>query len=175
MADNVRHVQVSPISLLLIIAAFQMWLQAIAIVLPRVQDQYSSLLIPLPTSFPVIDKPFFDLVPDGRIGALSSSMFAGMMFGAVGWGTCEWPGQWRSGVLILTIHYPGTDLLGRSMAFNGTLLFTSLFGLGATITTSFWTLCVALFLLGSAVGVRVSRLCLSTRGKLKGCIGIDAN
>jgi len=54
-------------------------------------------------------------------------------------------------------RYPGSDLLGRSVAFNGTLLFTSLFGLGATITTSFWSLCVALFLLGSAVGVRVFR------------------
>lgn len=53
--------------------------------------------------------------------------------------------------------YPGSDLLGRSVAFNGTLLFTSLFGLGATMTTSFWSLCVALFLLGSAVGVRVFR------------------
>lgn len=27
-------------------------------------------------------------VPDSYIGTLSSSMFAGMMFGAVGWGTC---------------------------------------------------------------------------------------
>ena len=61
------------------------------------------------------------------------------------------------------------------MAFNGTLLFTSLFGLGATITTSFLSLCIALFLLGSAVGVSVSRSCLSTREKLKGCIGINAN
>ena len=57
----------------------------------------------------------------------------------------------------------GSDLLGRSMAFNGTLLFTSLFGIGATVTTSFWSLCVALFLLGSAVGVRFSRPYLSTR------------
>jgi len=95
-------------------------------------------------------------------------MFAGMMVGAVGWGTCKWPGSLRFGVLILTIRHPGTDLLGRSMAFNGTLLFTSLFGLGATITTSFWSLCLALFLLGSAVGVRVSRPRLGTREKLKG-------
>jgi len=28
-------------------------------------------------------------VPDNRIGILSSSMFGGMMIGAVGWGTCE--------------------------------------------------------------------------------------
>ena len=55
--------------------------------------------------------------------------------------------------------YPGSDLLGRSTAFNGTLLFTSLFGLAATITNSFWSLCLALFFLGSAVGVRVLRAC----------------
>lgn len=30
-------------------------------------------------------------VPDSYIGALSSSMFAGMMFGAIGWGTCKLP------------------------------------------------------------------------------------
>jgi hypothetical protein len=28
-------------------------------------------------------------VPDNRIGILSSTMFAGMMIGAIGWGTCE--------------------------------------------------------------------------------------
>lgn len=31
----------------------------------------------------------FDVVPDSYIGTVSSSMFAGMMIGAVGWGTCE--------------------------------------------------------------------------------------
>jgi hypothetical protein len=30
----------------------------------------------------------FIVVPDQYIGTVSSSMFAGMMFGAVGWGTC---------------------------------------------------------------------------------------
>ncbi len=30
------------------------------------------------------------LVPDRYIGAVSSSLFCGMMFGAVGWGTCTW-------------------------------------------------------------------------------------
>jgi MFS family permease len=48
----------------------------------------------------------------------------------------------------------GSDLLGRSMAFNATLLFTSLFGLMSAITTTFPALCVALFFLGTAVGVR---------------------
>ena len=74
-------------------------------------------------------------VPDNYIGTLSSSMFAGMMFGAVGWGTCS-------------------DLLGRSAAFNATLFFTALFGILASFARSFWSLCVLLFFLGSAVGVR---------------------
>ncbi|KIJ64572.1 hypothetical protein HYDPIDRAFT_90001 [Hydnomerulius pinastri MD-312] len=93
--------------------ADNMWIQAIAIILPRVQQHY--------------------LVPDKLIGTLSSSMFAGMMFGAVGWGTCS-------------------DLMGRSAAFNATLFFTSLFGILASFATSFWMLCLCLFFLGSAVG-----------------------
>ncbi|KAI6044903.1 major facilitator superfamily domain-containing protein [Pisolithus marmoratus] len=93
--------------------ADNMWIQAIAIILPRVQQHYS--------------------VPDNYIGALSSSMFAGMMLGAVGWGTCS-------------------DVLGRSTAFNATLFFTSVFGMLASLASSFWTLCLLLFLLGSAVG-----------------------
>ncbi|KAH7885489.1 major facilitator superfamily domain-containing protein [Phlebopus sp. FC_14] len=93
--------------------ADNMWIQAIAIILPRVQQHYS--------------------VPDNYIGTLSSSMFAGMMFGAVGWGTCS-------------------DLMGRITAFNATLFFTSLFGILAAFAHSFSTLCVLLFLLGSAVG-----------------------
>ena len=61
-------------------------------------------------------------------------MFAGMMVGAVGWGTCS-------------------DLVGRSAAFNATLFFTALFGILASLANSFWSLCVLLFFLGSAVGV----------------------
>ncbi|KAL4073313.1 major facilitator superfamily domain-containing protein [Scleroderma yunnanense] len=90
-----------------------MWIQALAIVLPRVQQHFS--------------------VPDSFIGTLSSSMFAGMMIGAVGWGTCS-------------------DIMGRSTAFNATLFFTALFGLLASFARSFWMLCALLFLLGSAVG-----------------------
>ncbi|KAG1814987.1 MFS general substrate transporter [Suillus variegatus] len=93
--------------------ADNMWIQAVAIILPRVQQHYS--------------------VPDNYIGTLSSSMFAGMMFGAVGWGTCS-------------------DLLGRSAAFNATLFFTALFGILSSFAWSFWSLCVLLFFLGSAVG-----------------------
>lgn len=44
--------------------------------------------------------------------------------------------------------------MGRSTAFNATLFFTSLFGILASFANSFPTLCVLLFLLGSAVGVR---------------------
>ncbi|KAE9403218.1 MFS general substrate transporter [Gymnopus androsaceus JB14] len=93
--------------------ADNMWIQAVAIILPRVQQHYT--------------------VPDNYIGAVSSSMFAGMMIGALGWGTCS-------------------DLMGRSMAFNATLFFTSIFGLLASFANSFSTLCLLLFLLGSAVG-----------------------
>ncbi|KAJ7490461.1 MFS general substrate transporter [Mycena latifolia] len=93
--------------------ADNMWLQAVAIVLPRVQQHYS--------------------VPDNYIGAVSSAMFAGMMIGAVGWGTCS-------------------DLLGRSTAFNATLFFTAVFGILASFSYSFTSLCFVLFLLGSAVG-----------------------
>jgi len=61
-------------------------------------------------------------------------MFAGMMVGAIGWGTCS-------------------DVVGRSAAFNATLFFTALFGVLASFTTSFLSLCIILFFLGSAVGV----------------------
>ncbi|CAA7262874.1 unnamed protein product [Cyclocybe aegerita] len=93
--------------------ADNMWLQAVALILPRIQQHYS--------------------VPDSYIGTVSSSMFAGMMIGAIGWGTCS-------------------DLMGRSTAFNLTLFFTALFGLLASFANSFPTLCIALFFLGSSVG-----------------------
>ncbi|KDQ62758.1 hypothetical protein JAAARDRAFT_149872 [Jaapia argillacea MUCL 33604] len=93
--------------------ADNMWIQAVAIILPRVQRHFD--------------------VPDSYIGVLSSSMFGGMMFGAIGWGTCS-------------------DLIGRSAAFNLTLCFTALFGLLASYVNTFTGLCVVLFLLGSAVG-----------------------
>ena len=60
--------------MLLILSGFgyladNMWLQGIAIVLPRVQDEWN--------------------VHDRWIGLLSSSTFAGMMVGALAWGSCE--------------------------------------------------------------------------------------
>jgi MFS family permease len=43
--------------------------------------------------------------------------------------------------------------MGRSTAFNATLFLTSLFGLLAFLANSFYSLCITLFFLGSAVGV----------------------
>ncbi|KAI0647946.1 MFS general substrate transporter [Trametes meyenii] len=93
--------------------ADNMWIQAIAIILPRVQQHFS--------------------IRDSYVGTLSSSMFAGMMFGAVGWGTCS-------------------DLMGRTTAFNATLFLTAVFGIFASFANTFVWLCLALFLLGSSVG-----------------------
>ncbi|KAG8768990.1 hypothetical protein FRC12_005235, partial [Ceratobasidium sp. 428] len=94
-------------------AADNMWMQAVTIILPRVQDEYA--------------------IPDSQIGFLSTSVFCGMMIGALGWGSCS-------------------DVVGRRMAFNLTLAFTGLFGVLACFATSFGMLCFFLFLLGTAVG-----------------------
>ncbi|KAH7101221.1 MFS general substrate transporter [Auriculariales sp. MPI-PUGE-AT-0066] len=93
--------------------ADNMWLQAVAIILPRVQRHYD--------------------VSDEVVGLLSTATFAGMMFGAIGWGTCS-------------------DFLGRTTAFNLTLCFTTIFGIIASFMPSFKTLAFSLFLLGSSVG-----------------------
>jgi hypothetical protein len=50
-------------------AADNMWLQGVAIVLPRVQDEWQ--------------------IGDQWIGLVSSCTFAGMMVGALAWGSCE--------------------------------------------------------------------------------------
>lgn len=91
-------------------------------------------------------------VPDSYIGLVSSSMFGGMMLGAVGWGTCMSILDFLQPVS--SSPPPGSDLMGRSAAFNATLFFTAVFGLLASFANSFTSLCVVLFLLGSAVGVR---------------------
>jgi MFS family permease len=62
-----------------------------------------------------------------------TSLTAQMMIGAVGWGTIS-------------------DLLGRALPFNSTLLLTAVFGIGASFAPSFGVLCGWMFLLGSAVG-----------------------
>lgn len=108
-----------------------MWLEAIAIALPRVQDHFS--------------------VPNSRIGWLMTSMFGGMMFGAVGWGNCESLNPCANENII--IPQIGSDVLGRRLAFNATLLLSAIFGLFVSIAPTYVLLCVSLVLLGTAVGV----------------------
>ncbi|KAF9441251.1 hypothetical protein P691DRAFT_590960 [Macrolepiota fuliginosa MF-IS2] len=67
-------------------------------------------------------------VLDSYIGSLSSAMFS---------------------------RPTGSDILGRSAAFNATL-FTAVCGFFASFANSFGMFCFALFLLVSAVGIRVS-------------------
>ena len=64
-----------------------MWMQAIAIILPRVQRHFAREF-PRQLSLDLSIVLTLHPVPDNQIGLLSSTMFAGMMFGAVGWGTC---------------------------------------------------------------------------------------
>ncbi|KAI8378526.1 major facilitator superfamily domain-containing protein [Blakeslea trispora] len=90
-----------------------MWLQTIAIILPRVQDHYN--------------------VSDRWIGVLSSSLFAGMTFGAFFWGTYS-------------------DSRGRKLPYTMTLAITTVFGLISSFTFNFGSLCFALFFLGFGVG-----------------------
>ncbi|GAA5866253.1 hypothetical protein JCM1840_004056 [Sporobolomyces johnsonii] len=94
-------------------AADNMWLQGVAVVLPRVQEHFG--------------------IADRWIGLLSTSIFAGMMVGAWGWGSYS-------------------DARGRVAAFNLTLLLTSVFGLASAFAPNFGTLCFALFWLGTGVG-----------------------
>lgn len=82
----------------------------------------------------MFNKHDFVIVSDIYIGYLSSSMFAGMMFGSVGWGSLS-------------------DIVGRSTVFKLTLLLTSICGLFAGFfASSFLSLCVSLFFLGANVG-----------------------
>lgn len=46
----------------------QMWLQCVAVILPRVKDEFG--------------------LSDRWIGLLSAAIFTGMLFGAWGWGSC---------------------------------------------------------------------------------------
>ncbi|KAF8339969.1 major facilitator superfamily domain-containing protein [Cantharellus anzutake] len=93
--------------------ADNMWLEAVTIALPRVQDHFD--------------------VSNSRIGWLSTSMFGGMMIGAVGWGN-------------------SSDVLGRRFAFNATLVLSAIFGFLVSIAPTYSLLCVSLFLLGTAIG-----------------------
>ncbi|TNY22866.1 major facilitator superfamily domain-containing protein [Rhodotorula diobovata] len=89
------------------------WLQCIAVILPRVQEHWG--------------------VSDRWIGLLSTSLFAGMMVGAWGWGSYS-------------------DAHGRVPAFNLTICFTAVFGTASAFAPTFGWLCFALFCLGTGVG-----------------------
>jgi hypothetical protein len=80
-----------------------MWIQTIAIVLPRVQQHYSSKGAFLHSPIQFVDYRLFQ-VSDNFIGALSSSMFAGMMLGAIG----EWSSHLQFKILILPCQGWGT-------------------------------------------------------------------
>ncbi|CAI2164325.1 3850_t:CDS:2 [Funneliformis geosporum] len=121
--------------------ADNMWLQCIAVILPRVQSMkclngshdliitYSSLHTYI---YYFIVVGHFEL-PDSLIGVLSSSLFTGMMFGALFWGVLS-------------------DTHGRKQAFNWTLAVTTVFGIVSSVAQSFTQLCAMLFLLGFGVG-----------------------
>ncbi|KAF9209630.1 hypothetical protein BGZ49_002786 [Haplosporangium sp. Z 27] len=93
--------------------ADNMWLQCIALILPRVQAQFE--------------------IQDQYIGILSSSMFIGMMFGAMFWGVLA-------------------DAYGRKLAFNFTLIVTTIFGIASSFANSYWLLCILILCLGFGVG-----------------------
>ncbi|CAO1636800.1 unnamed protein product [Parajaminaea phylloscopi] len=94
-------------------ATDNMFLQAIALAMPEVQRDFA--------------------ISDRYIGLMSSSTFAGMMVGALAWGSYS-------------------DTYGRKGAFNGTLVLVAVFGSLAAFATSFLTLCLLLFLLGLGLG-----------------------
>lgn len=49
----------------------------------------------------------------------------------------------------------GSDVLGRQIAFNATLVLSAIFGLFVSLSPNFPILCCTLLLLGTAVGVRL--------------------
>ncbi|KAL1408359.1 hypothetical protein Q8F55_005168 [Vanrija albida] len=67
------------------------------------------------------------------VGVLSASTMAGMMAGSVAWGVVS-------------------DLAGRALPFNATLLLTALFTISASFSPSFGVLCFWMFCMGTAVG-----------------------
>lgn len=89
------------------------------------------------------------------VGWMPSSMHGGMMIGAIGWGACTSHGSLPSLTSLMTMFSAriGSDLMGRTTAFNATLVLTAVFGILASLSASFPLLCGSLFLLGSAVGV----------------------
>lgn len=72
----------------MLLTSCKMWIQAIAIILPRVQQHFDGEHPHASMHLLALIVPLSYTVPDKYIGTLSSSMFGGMMFGAIGWGTC---------------------------------------------------------------------------------------
>ncbi|KAL2915387.1 Filamentous Growth Regulator [Polyrhizophydium stewartii] len=83
------------------------------------------------TALPQFQKEFN--VPDSIVGLGTSATFIGMIFGALGWGIVS-------------------DAIGRTHAFNLTLLITAIFGTLLTFTPSFPVLCVGYALMALGVG-----------------------
>lgn len=105
------------------------FIKTIAIVLPRVQGKLKHTCICL--YLPSLIEHYS--ISDNLIGILSSSLFAGMTFGAFFWGTYS-------------------DAKGRKVPYTMTLLITSVFGTLSSFTFNFFTLCLCLFFLGFGVG-----------------------
>ncbi|KAJ1914700.1 hypothetical protein H4219_004673 [Mycoemilia scoparia] len=93
--------------------ADNMWMQGVISILPRVQRHFS--------------------ISNSYIGVLMSSMFIGLMCGALFWG-------------------PLSDRLGRKFSFKCTLVISSAFGLISSLSPSFSFLCFGVFGIGFGVG-----------------------
>lgn len=100
-------------------------------------------------------------ISDRWIGLLSASIFAGMMVGAWGWGSCEFDSsgklQSRDRISSLAtdsriLPCTDSDTNGRKLAFNSTLLITSICGIASAFAPTFGLLCLGLFGLGTGVG-----------------------
>ena len=93
--------------------ADNMWMQGVISILPRVQQQFG--------------------IGNSYIGVMMSSMFVGLMVGALFWG-------------------PLSDRLGRKVAYQWTLAIAGAFGLVASLSPNFYFICFALFGVGFGVG-----------------------
>nr|KAJ3420275.1 hypothetical protein HK105_005872 [Polyrhizophydium stewartii] len=90
-----------------------MWLQGMALLVPQVQRSFA--------------------LPVAQSGIIISSIFSGMLVGAISWGALS-------------------DRVGRKYAFHLTLPVSTLFGLLASIAPTIELLCLAVFGLGFGVG-----------------------
>lgn len=89
-----------------------MWLQCIAVILPRVQRHWQ--------------------IGDNSIGFLSSCIFLGMMLGAWAWGTYS-DSQGRTPAFNLTLLVTSIFGLGAALAPSFGWLCLALFGLGTGV------------------------------------------